>query len=88
MVGENGIMSGNGIKDSNGVQYPSSWVKAGDVICIQNLVPISGDLTTKARDALRTFYIMETQYDAETGENRLVLDTKSKSLDSLLAREL
>ena len=80
------IVLGDYVKDSNGVQYPSSWVRAGDVICIQNLVPVSGDLTTPIRDALRTFYIMETQYNAERAENRLVLDTESQSLDAIVAR--
>lgn len=79
---------GDTVYDTNKVPYPSSWVRAGDVIRVLDLVPGSAELDAVVRDALRTFYILGTEYELETGQNRLVVDTESKDLDAILARSL
>lgn len=76
------------VYDTNGVPFPSSWVRAGDVIRIRDLVPVTSDLDAVERDALRTFYITETNYNADTRQNRLVIDTESTDIDAILARQL
>ena len=82
------IVLGQWVYDANGKRYPSSWVRAGDVIRIRDIVPASGDLDAVTRDALRTFYIVETNYDADRGELRIVPDTESTMLDSILAKKV
>ncbi len=82
------IVLGDRVFDGNGVQHPSSWVRAGEVLRIRDLVPASADAGTVTRDALRTFYIIETEYDVNTGTNRIIVDTESSNLDAILARKL
>lgn len=76
------------VSDSKGVIYPSSWLRAGDVLRIRDLVPISSDAGSVQRDALRTFYIVETEYDMDAATLRIVPDTESMTLDALIARKL
>ncbi len=82
------IVLGDRVFDTKGVKYPSSWVRAGDVIRIKNLIPATGDLSTVAQNALNTFYIIETNYDATQGQNQLIVDTQNNNLDALLARSI
>lgn len=79
---------GDKVYDSNGISYPSSWVRAGEVIRIRDLVPATSDLDSITQDSLRTFYITETEYDADRMQNRLTVDTEKQSLDAILARKL
>jgi len=76
------------VKNANGKEYPSSWVRAGDVIRILDMIPAGIALDTVTRDRMTTFYIMETDYDADRGINTLRVDTESKSLDAILAKVL
>ena len=80
------IVLGDNVFDTNGVPYPSSWVRAGDVIRVLDLVPVSGDLDAVTRDALRTFYILETGYNADNLTNRIVVDTDKRDLTSIIAK--
>ena len=82
------ITLGDTIYDTNGIPYPSSWVRAGEVIRIRDLVPVTSDLDAIARDALRTFFIVETNYDADRKQNKIVIDTESTDIDAILARKL
>jgi len=82
------MVLGPNVQDANGVPYPSSRVRAGDVLRVRDLVPASADLDAIARDALRTFYIVETSYDAERGELRITPDLESASLDAILAKKV
>jgi len=82
------IVLGNRVFDTNGIPHPSSWVRAGEVLRIRDLVPTSADAGAVTRDALRTFYILETEYDINTATNRIVVDTESANLDAILARKL
>jgi len=74
--------------DSNGIPCPSSWVRAGDVLRVRDLVPPSSALDSVTRDQERTYFILETQYDAVLHTNKLHLDRHSLTLDSILARNL
>lgn len=80
------IALGDRVYDTNGVAYPSSWVRAGDVLRVLDLVPATSSLDEVSRDALRTFYILETNYNAGLQQNQIVVDTESNSLDAIIAR--
>jgi len=82
------MVLGNMVYDTSGIAYPSSWVRAGDVIRVQDLVPVSADLDTVSRDALRTYYIVETEYDMDAATLKIVPDTEKASLDAVLAQKL
>lgn len=82
------ITLGDNVWDTNGNPRPSSWVRAGDVVRILDLVPVSGDLDAVTRDALRTFYILETEYRVDTLQNRIIVDTDNQALTSIIARIL
>jgi hypothetical protein len=72
--------------DTNGIPFSSSWVRAGDVIRIKDLVPASATLDAVTLDALRTFFITETEYDAERQELTIYFDRDPQGLDALLAK--
>jgi hypothetical protein len=76
------------VYDSKGVAYPSSWVRAGDVLRVRDLVPASGDLDTVTLDALRTYYIVETNYDVDRAQLTITPDTESTSLTAQLAKKV
>ena len=82
------ITIGDKVYNTSGITYPSFWVRAGEVIRIRDLVPATEDLTTIQRDALRTFYIVETQYDVEKGQLAIKVDTDNPRIDAVLARKL
>lgn len=82
------MILGPKVYDANGIAYPSSWVRAGEVIRIQDLVPASTDLGSVQRDALRTFYLIETEYDMDRAQLRIVPDTEKMALDAILAKRL
>lgn len=82
------ITLGDQVLNSNGVPYQSYWVRAGEVIRIRDLVPTSVDTGTVTRDALRTYYIIGTEYNADTKENRLILDTEPGDIVNQLSLKL
>jgi hypothetical protein len=82
------ITLGDVVYDSNGVPFPSYWIRAGEVIRIRDLIPASVDAGSVSRDTLRTYYILGTQYDANTMTNRLNLDTESGNLIDKIKAEL
>jgi hypothetical protein len=71
--------------DSGGrLQEVPLWrVRAGEVIRIQDLVPNSA--ATPALDDVRTFYIMETDYDADKNVLKIQPDRRRRSLARTLA---
>ena len=83
---ESRITVGARVYDSKGVMFPSSWIKAGEIIRIRDLVPATAMLDSASTDKLRTFTIMETGYSAESATNGLMLDSDSPDLDAILAR--
>jgi len=82
------MVLGDKVYNSKGIEYSSSWVRAGEVIRIRDLVPASVDAGSVERDALRTFYIIETEYNVDQAELRFIPDTESISLQAILARKL
>jgi len=82
------MVLGQTVYDTSGFPVSSSWVRAGEVIRIQDLVPASTDLDAVERDALRTYYIVETEYDMDRAELRIVPDTEGTLLTSILARKI
>ena len=80
------MVLGDTIYDTNGKAFPSSWLRAGEVLSVIDLVPSTSDLDTVARDALRTYYIIETEYDMDRAEMRITPDKESTRLDTLLAK--
>jgi len=59
-------------------------VRAGDVIRIQDLVPATA--ATPTLDDVRTFYIMETEYEADTNTLIVQPDRRRRSLPSIIAK--
>jgi len=80
------FLVGDKVYDANGIPFPSSWIRAGQVIRVTDLVPATGDLDAVTSDSLRTFYIVGTNYDANRRENSLTVDSPSKNLDAVIAR--
>jgi len=76
------------VRDSNNQIYPSYWIRAGDVIRVNDLVPASVDAGSVERDALRTFYIVEAEYDADKGTCRIIPDTENSKLSTIIAKKL
>jgi len=72
------------IWDSNGAEAPKWRVRAGDVIRIEDLVPSSQSSPTF--DALRTFFILGADYDADRDVVSIQPDTAGRSLRGLLPR--
>ena len=64
-------------------EIPKWHVRAGEVLRIQDLV--SGT-STVSLDDVRTFYIMETQYDADTDVLTIQPDRRSRRLTDLIPR--
>lgn len=82
------IVLGSKVFDVNGIPKKSYLVRAGEVIRVRDLVPVSSDLDTVERDALRTYYIVETEYDMDSATLRITPDTENMSLDAILARKI
>ena len=82
------MVLGQWVYDANGKRFPSWWLRAGQVLRVRDLVPASADAGSVARDALRTFYIVETEYNVDEGTMRLIPDTEHQGLDSILVRRL
>ena len=80
------ITLGDRVYDTNGVPFSSSRVRAGDVLRVLDLVPVSGDLDAATRDALRTYYIIETDYNADILQNSITIDTDRQALTSIIAK--
>jgi hypothetical protein len=64
-------------------EIPKWHVRAGEVIRIQDLV---AGTATVSLDDVRTFYIMETQYDADTDMLTIQPDRRSRRLTDLIPR--
>ena len=65
-------------------EMPKWWVRAGDVIRIQDLVPAG--VATGTLDDVRTFYILETQYDANRDALQVQPDRPASPLGAILSR--
>jgi len=76
------------VYDGNGVRWSSSWVRAGQTLRVKDLIPASETLDGIVRDALTTFYIVETEYDVGRGQLKITPDMENKSLSALLAGKL
>ena len=74
------------VYDAHNQAWPLWRVRAGDTIRIADLVPVSGSLAAPELDQLRTFYIVETSYDAQSGRLTITPDRPGSDLASILAR--
>ena len=66
------------------VERQKWWVRAGDVIRIQDLYPASQSTVTL--DDLRTFYILDARYDAVRDVVEVVPDRPQQSLQTILGQ--
>ena len=67
------------------LEESQKWrVRAGDVIRIQDLVPTTA--STPALDDVRTFFIMESDYNAQNDTLRLQPDRRGRSLSDMVAK--
>lgn len=62
-------------------------VRAGTVIRISDLFPTAGDLTAVTLDAMRTYYVKSTYYDADTDRLTITPDQPAQTVQDMLARE-
>ena len=65
-------------------ERPKWWVRAGQTIRIQDFLPAS--ISAPKLDDLRTFHILETEYNALTDELTIQPDRPANRLDILLTR--
>lgn len=80
-------VTGEVIDAVRGIFNVPKWrVRAGEVIRIADLVP--SDVSTVSLDNLRTFYIMQTEYDARTDQLSVTPDRARLSLSSILAKQV
>jgi hypothetical protein len=66
-------------------EMPKYMIRAGEVIRIQDLVPASVPV---ALDDVRTFYIMETNYNADQDTMTIQPDTRSTRLTTVLSENV
>jgi hypothetical protein len=66
-------------------EVPKYMIRAGEVIRIQDLVPAS---VSVALDDVRTFYIMETNYNADTDVVTIQPDRRARTLPGMLAEKI
>ena len=64
---------------------PKYLIRAGQSIRIQDLVPAT---VGKALDDVRTFYIMETKYTANTDVITIQPDRRRRTISSVLAQNV
>ncbi|MCH7553631.1 MAG: hypothetical protein IIC82_06515 [Chloroflexi bacterium] len=74
------------VLDADRAPTPLWRVRAGDVIRIDDLVPASADLDAVTLDGLRTFHIVETDYDHRSNTLRLQPDLSQRTLARVLQR--
>ena len=74
------------VLDADRAPTPLWRVRAGDVIRIDDLVPASADLDAVTLDGLRTFHIVETEYDHLSNTLRLQPDLSQRTLARVLQR--
>jgi len=72
--------------DTNGVEWPLCRVRAGEVIRINDFVPVTGDLDAVTLDAFRTFVIEETVCDHDRGRLTIRPDRAAGTLSDILLR--
>ena len=72
--------------DGARVEMSKYWLRAGDVLRVDDFVP--GTISTTTLDALRTFYVLETTYNATTDTLVVVPDRPSGDLATLLSRRI
>jgi len=68
------------------LERPKWWVRAGEIIRVQDLVPASQ--ATPELDALRTFFIMGTTYDVLRDRLSVQPDQPANALGALLSRRI
>ena len=79
------LMFGSYIRDNDGALHASCRVRAGEVLRITDLIPVSVNISTVVRDALSTFYVVETDYNADARVLRIIPDTSWMGLDAIIA---
>lgn len=75
------------IDDANGAPAPLYRVRAGQVLRIDSLAPPGVQLSSIELDALTTFYIKRTRYDADKNELSIWPDQAAIELVTEIARE-
>jgi hypothetical protein len=68
------------------IGLPLWRVRAGEVIRINDLVPYS--VASATFDSLRTFFILETSYNAITNQLMIIPDRPSTKLTALMTRTI
>lgn len=77
----------SGIDDANGSPSPLYRVRAGQVLRVDALAPPGVQLSSTQLDALTTFYIKRTRYDADKNELSIWPDQAAIELVTEIARD-
>ena len=77
-------IDGGPVPTTSRIERPKYWVRAGQTLRIDDLLPAS--ISTPSLDSLRTFFILETNYDAIADVLTVVPDRPPGKLTTLLAR--
>lgn len=80
------ISPGYGTGQSLFVERPKWWIRSGEVIRIEDIVPQA--LESVSLDNQRTFLMMETIYDAARDRLTATLDRPLQTLDAILMRSI
>lgn len=76
------------VYDSNGIAHDNFEVRAGQVMRIRDFLPDTISLDSVSRDGFSTFYIAETEYDAESRGLRVVFERREPTVEQLMAQIL
>jgi hypothetical protein len=71
--------------DANGVEWPVYFIRAGDIIRLDDWLPVSTALSTVERDALSTFFITQTSYSADNNKLTITVEHADSALSAQLA---
>ena len=66
------------------MELPKWRMRAGDVVRIQDLVPLTA--STPELDDVRTFFIMDTQYEGNADVMRIQPDRKALTMSRAIRR--
>ena len=73
--------------DAGKRRRPLYMIRAGDVLRIRDLVPEEAMFSTPKLDSLRTFFLLETEYDVDRNTLCVMPDFEGGLLDIMIARE-
>jgi hypothetical protein len=78
------VIKGGVVRDPRGIEWPSYYVKAGEVVQIVDLPPYVAGYS-QIFDDRRTFLAIATEYDAETRELKVTPENAPETVEVMVA---